>query len=98
MLRPVVVLSTVMIFVLAAGVFYIERRVENLRQDLIYLNSSILENKERIHVLKAEWSYLNQPMRLEQLASAHLPLEDMKVAQVKPVEYIPLRPIMVSQR
>jgi hypothetical protein len=42
--------------------------------------------KETIRVLEAEWSYLNQPDRLEKLARQHLKLEPMRGRQFASLE------------
>ena len=51
------------------------------------------DNLEAVHVLKAEWSYLNQPARLEDLGRRLLNLEPVKATQTISIEDIPFRPV-----
>ncbi len=53
----------------AAGVlFHVSYDVTALEEDLSALNRDIVREQEAIRVLRAEWSYLNQPERLRNLA------------------------------
>jgi cell division protein FtsL len=70
----------------AFGLFHIKYQVKNLRHDLEEVNFQIAQEKEAIHVLKAEWTYLNQPDRLRQLATKYLTLEKTKVSQLAKME------------
>lgn len=97
MLRPTILMSVLTIAALAFAVFQVENQVKSLNAELAALQGDIRQDRESIHVLEAEWSYLNQPDRLRQMAESHLGLEYVKSAQVKDVNDIPLRPMMVSQ-
>lgn len=59
--------------------FWITFEVEKLEEELARLNREILREQETLHVLKAEWSYLNRPGRLEDLANDLLP--DLRFAR-----------------
>ncbi len=68
----------------AAGVLMsISYRVEAQQRQLTKLQNSIEVREDSIRVLRAEWSYLNQPQRLELLAQKYLKLQPLTVAQVK---------------
>jgi 16S rRNA (cytosine1402-N4)-methyltransferase len=43
------------------------------------------------HVLKAEWSYLNEPQRLSELARTYLGASNMSYAQINGLQLIPMR-------
>lgn len=64
------------------GLFQIKYKVSNLRHDLSEINRQLAADKDSIRVLKAEWSYLNKPERVEKLASKYLKLDNILVAQV----------------
>ena len=48
-------------------------RVEAIEQRLAHLNREILKEQEALHVLSAEWSFLNRPARMGKLANDLLP-------------------------
>jgi cell division protein FtsL len=54
------------------GLFAIKYRVQGLEDNLARTNRQILQEEETIHQLKAEWSFLNQPDRIEALARRYL--------------------------
>ena len=67
----------------AAGVlFHVSYDVTSLEDDLSALNRDIVREQEAIRVLRAEWSYLNQPERLRNLAEELTNLVPIAPAQV----------------
>lgn len=60
--------------IMGTGLFYLKYDVQVLERTLERLNVDIAEDRRAIHVLKAEWSYLNQPDRLSDLSRRHLSL------------------------
>ncbi|MGB0552976.1 MAG: cell division protein FtsL [Alphaproteobacteria bacterium] len=56
-----------------AAMFHITFEVEKLEARLHEINRQIVWEQESIHVLQAEWSYLNRPQRLELLSQELLP-------------------------
>jgi len=93
MIRP----TTLAMFALAAGagglLFQISFEVRALEDRLVGLNSKIISDQESIHVLRAEWSYLNQPSRLEDLAQRYLDLAPMETSQIQDFAALPMRPV-----
>jgi hypothetical protein len=67
----------------AVGLFLyqVKHEVQGLEQQLARTNRAIGAAHERIHVLHAEWSLLNEPDRLRALATRHLDLVPMRPAQ-----------------
>jgi len=55
------------------ALFNITFKVEQLENDLSQLNKQILKEQNAVHILRAEWSYLNRPENIENLARKHLP-------------------------
>jgi cell division protein FtsL len=89
--------TTVIWLVLAAVasvvLFHTSYRVQELDLRLAQLNREIIREQEAIQVLKAEWSYLNDPTRIERLARTYTPLAPSGPAQIiASVEQIPFRP------
>ncbi len=55
------------------ALFNITFKVEQLEAELNQLNKQILKEQKAVHVLRAEWSYLNRPDRIEALVRRLLP-------------------------
>ena len=64
------------------GLFLIKYRVQGLEAQLQTLNRNIVQDRERIHVLRAEWSHFNEPDRLRALAGKHLDMIPVHSEQV----------------
>ncbi|CAA7624681.1 Periplasmic protein TonB (modular protein) [Magnetospirillum sp. LM-5] len=68
--------------VLGVGLFFVKHEVRDQEARLAELNREIQRNQEEIHVLKAEWSYLNDPARLRQLSEKFLSMRVMAPSQI----------------
>jgi cell division protein FtsL len=76
----------------AAGlVMHVSYRVQRTEQYLAKLEREIVREQDQIRVLDAEWSYLNDPARIEALARRHLVLAPMSVKKIVSLDAIPLR-------
>lgn len=73
------------------GLFHVSYRVQSLEDELVQVNRDILRQRETIHVLRAEWSYLNEPSRLAELTRRHLTLAPLSANQMMRIEDLPLR-------
>ncbi|MBY6260823.1 hypothetical protein EI613_02650 [Azospirillum sp. 412522] len=77
----------------AGGVlFQTSYDVQDLEEKLAGLNRKIIQEQESIQVLKAEWSYLNDPTKLEQMAQSYLALQPTEPRQYIAMDMIPMRP------
>ncbi len=78
----------------AAGavLFQTSYDVQDLEEKLAGLNRKIVTEQESIQVLRAEWSYLNDPAKLEELARAHLALQPTEARQFVALDSLPMRP------
>ncbi len=65
-----------------AGLFQIKFKVQVLHRELAELKQQLEQEKNSIHVLKAEWAYLNQPERLQRLAERFLDLRELRSDQI----------------
>ncbi len=74
------------------GTYQLKHRVQALEDDLFRLNRQIVAEQDAIHVLRAEWAYINQPQRLEALAQRHLAMQAMVPTQMGQVADLPRRP------
>lgn len=70
--KPIIALLALLFA--AYSLFEVKYRVQNLRRELVEMNRQMDNNREAMHVLKAEWAYLNKPERLRMLAEKHLAL------------------------
>lgn len=73
------------------GLFHVKYQVQKLEDRLTRLNRDIVREQEQIHVLRAEWTYLNRPERIEQLAKKYLDLAAPKSNQMSSIAQLPMR-------
>lgn len=74
------------------GLFQVKYQVVSLEEELARLNAATLREQNQIHVLEAEWSYLNQPQRLEELNERFVHLKPINPVQFAGIASIPMRP------
>jgi hypothetical protein len=77
------------------GLFQVKYRVQAREGELGQINRQIVRDQEAIHVLAAEWSFLNEPSRLGELARRHLELAPFTSAQLAHFSDLPARPAPV---
>ena len=85
-----------LVFLLMAGavalaLFSVKYQVQDLEKELTQLNRSTLEDRDAIHVLKAEWSHLNNSDRLRLLAGRHLGMKPLIPEQMGSLDDLPHR-------
>lgn len=90
--------TTLLWFALASlvmfGLFHVKYQVAALEEELTRLNAATLREQNQIHVLEAEWSYLNRPSRLEELSERYLQLKPMQPAQLTSIAALPRPPTL----
>jgi hypothetical protein len=74
-MRRSTLLWSVLCIAVVIGLFVVKHRVQDLEDRLHALNAEILSDRDATQVLEAEWSYLNQPARLEALSRKLLGME-----------------------
>jgi cell division protein FtsL len=78
-----ILINMVCIAVLAIGVYLVKYSVQDVQRNVGTLKSQLASEKESLHLLNAEWSYLNRPDRLRELADRHLmPIDSRQIEQV----------------
>lgn len=92
MIRLSSIVWLVLVALVGFGMFEVKYEVMDLEDTLARTNRSIVADEDAIHVLKAEWSYLSQPSRLEELSRRYLQLAPLNTAQVGQIDSIPMRP------
>ncbi len=91
MIRATTVLWLAIAAVMGAGLFYLKYDVQELERTLARLNGDIAEDERAIHVLTGEWSYLNQPDRLDDLSRRYLGLAPLARARIMRMTELPPR-------
>ncbi|WP_096702460.1 energy transducer TonB [Magnetospirillum sp. 15-1] len=83
------ILWTLLAVSVGVVLFVVKYEVKDLEARLAGLNAEIHRNQETIHVLRAEWSYLNDPVRLRTLAEKHLGMKPVTPTQVATLDTLP---------
>ncbi|NYZ15713.1 hypothetical protein HL658_24495 [Azospirillum sp. RWY-5-1] len=78
--------------VAGAVLFETSYEVQEMEEQLASLNRQIVHEQEAIQVLRAEWSFLNDPTRLENLARSHTDLRPAEARQFLALDVVPFRP------
>lgn len=92
MIRAATLVWAVLAIAVGVGLFMLKYEVQGLEDELARLNREIRSDRAAVHVLQAEWSYMNDPARLRDLASRHLGMAPLAPDQVSTVAQLPLRP------
>ncbi len=71
------------------GMFVLKYEVIRQEEELASIQSDIQKQKQAIHVLKAEWSYLTAPERLKKLNEQVTHLKPMKTGQILSLKELP---------
>lgn len=82
----------------AAIVYGMKHDAEDAADRVADLQRSIDDEQEKISLLKAEWSVLNQPARLQRLVeryNAYLQLQSLEVDQIASIQDLPNKPINI---
>jgi len=78
--------STIFLGLLALSLgfilFEVKYEVVRMEQNLFRAASQIHQEQDNLHMLKAEWSHLNEPQRLQKLALKYLDVIPVKRTQV----------------
>jgi cell division protein FtsL len=87
------------IFALALGFVLLKVKHEVLKseQELFKTTAQIHQEKEHLHILKAEWTHLNEPQRLKKLAIKYLDIQPIKKGQVAAI-LSPTKPSPIPQK
>lgn len=67
-------LTLLVLFSVGAITYGVKQRVIQYETSIVKVKRELHKLDETIHILKAEWSYLNRPERLQALATKYTPL------------------------
>lgn len=91
MKRAIGFLGTVLLLFLSFGLYKGVYTVKAQEKEIRELDAAIAKETETIRVLKADWTYLNQPERLQLLARRHLTLAPTAATQIVIMANLPER-------
>lgn len=91
MTRYVSAIALALLALVSFGLYNGVSRVKAQQQALETIKGEIARESEAIRVLKAEWSYLNQPERLQALAQRYLALAPTEASQITVLASLPHR-------
>lgn len=92
MMRGITILWVLLAMIAGVGLYLLKHDVQTMEDQLARLNRQITKDRTEIHVLQAEWTYLNDPERLRDLVAKHLPgLKPVSSTQVSTLAALPLR-------
>lgn len=94
-MRKTAMLWLVLAVICGGMLFQTSQRVTDGRAQLAGIEAAARKEDEHLRVLQAEWSYLNQPDRLEKLSNQYLHLEPLKGKQFAKVADLEQRPVEV---
>jgi len=76
--------------VICSCYFILTNDVQNLEKELAQINKDIENDIRDIHILEADWSELNNPERLRELAGKYISLDFIKPEQIINYSALPL--------
>jgi hypothetical protein len=94
MIRRSTLLWLIAAVLIGCGLYQLKYEVQAKEERLARLNRHIQAEQEAIHVLNAEWAFLNRPDRLADLANRHLKMTPVAPAQFGKVAAIPERSLL----
>jgi hypothetical protein len=84
-----------MLLVCIAGLsfllFSVRTQVQAIEEDIARIERQQILERESLHVLQAEWSYLTRPARLQELASRVNGLQPTRYTQMATWESVPMK-------
>ena len=96
MIRRATLLWVVLLGVASAGLYQVKYTVQELEDELAQRARALRVERQAIHVLRAEWAYLNRPERLAELADRHLRMRAVSVTQIVDLDSLPMRAARVG--
>jgi cell division protein FtsL len=96
MTRLISLLAVILVVAAAVGLYRFKGESQARAREIAELRTEIAKEQETISVLRAEWNYLDQPSRIQQLAERYLDLSRLEVEQISTVEALPMRPIDID--
>jgi hypothetical protein len=81
MIRRSTLFTSLLAVLTGIALFVVKYQVQDFEGTLTKINREISDHRQAVHVLKAEWSHLNEPNRLRYLTVRYLDLGPLENAQ-----------------
>jgi len=88
-MRKTTLVAIALIGTLVTGLYYLKQEVQGVERRLAAVRLDIARDRQAIHVLRAEWTYLNRPSRLARLSGRHLKLQRVAPEQIRTFDELP---------
>ena len=95
MLRLLHMVVLAALFLAAADVYKIKYESTLQAEKVAKLRGEIRREQDMIANLRAEWSKLDRPDRIQELAQRHLTLKAAEIVNYDPLDRLPERPIPI---
>jgi hypothetical protein len=95
MLRVLNILVIAALVLPAAYVYKIKFEATLQAERVSKLRAEIRRERDAIAILRAEWTQLDRPDRIQALAQRHLKLRPVEVAQFDALDKLPERPVQL---
>jgi hypothetical protein len=95
MLRALNVLVIAALVMAAAYVYKIKFESTLQAERVSKMRAEIRRERDATAILRAEWTQLDRPDRIQGLAQRHLKLKPVEVAQFDPLDKLPERPAQI---
>lgn len=92
-LRIIHVLSLLILVASAVAVYKVKFDTTYEAQRIAKLRSEIRGERDRLALLRAEWTRLAAPQRIQDLASRHLGMKPLQIARIADLSGLPERPL-----
>jgi hypothetical protein len=71
------------------AVYLVKYNVQGVQRQVDGLKQELAVEKESLHLLNAEWAYLNRPDRLQRLSDRHLELVPLDSRRMEDISVLP---------
>lgn len=95
MLRALNVLVIAALVMAAAYVYKIKFESTLQAERVSKMRAEVRRERDAIAILRAEWTQLDRPDRIQNLAQRHLKLKAVEVAQFDALDKLPERPVQI---
>ena len=80
----------------AFGLYLVKYSVQEVQRDVARMEAKLKQEKETMHLLRAEWAYLNRPERLRELAKGRVEAEPVTTSHIIDVARLPVQDALLA--